>query len=129
MVAFKGRPGLLSQRSCEVDSSPSAGVKSGISTAQYRHFKPFGEILVAKALAISIVGSPKAIKAISLSGRNSQFPAIVGNLAPCEACIRRSHSCEREALVFFGARTLDPLADLVLFSPSFELRVSKDGGV
>jgi hypothetical protein len=85
-----------SRQSRNVDWSPSAVAKSGILTAQYRHFKPFGEILLAKALAISIVGSPKVIKSDIVAGKNSQFLAVVENLAPCEACIRRSHTGEHE---------------------------------
>ena len=46
-----------------------------------------------------------------VAGRDSQFTAIVGNLAPCEACIRSSRHRERLKIVFFGARTLDPLAE------------------
>jgi hypothetical protein len=57
--------------------------QSGIFTAQSCQFKSFGKILVAKALAISIIKTlPKAIKSKLVAGKNSQFTANVGTLVP-----------------------------------------------
>ena len=64
------------------------GPQSGILPAQYRQFKSFGKIIVAKALAISIMKRlTKSFKSGIVAGENSQFLADVGNLSSCEARI------------------------------------------
>ena len=74
-----------------------------------RQLKALGRILVAKALA-RVHWPAETHKSGFAAGRDSQFLAHVGNLSPCEAWTRSSHSCEHLTLVIFGARTLDPLA-------------------
>ena len=55
------------------------------------------------------LGSPKAVRAASLSAGIRNSSPFVGNLAPCEVLTRSSRSREHSQIVFFGARTPTPL--------------------
>jgi hypothetical protein len=110
-------------------------LQSGIFTTQNRPFKSFGKMLVAKALAISIVrGLAKSYKCGSATAKIRNSPPTAGT-SPGEPqyvlLLRRSvHSIVRTLAngglisVFLPARTLDPLA-LRSYHPAFSCSLPK----